>query len=235
MATKMTATEITERINKAQEAVRKLEALIAKREKELPKAEKALAKLDKETQWGEWFDASYKVRTLRDGIVGGKQKLADKTSTLKRWQAKLDEVNAENKKLDEIPEQLKKLQAELATKIKNYHMRRRAFLRDKYSELGWTEFKEQYGWREYDYYLTRGEKDFEQMATKDAYAEAKYWVLNLIYRTEKKVGQITNWHLYFATDSLNGWVEGTKGNANIETITAGGWNIQCLHTRVLVK
>ena len=233
MATKMTATEITERINKTKEAITKLENLIQKRINErLPKLEREWeAETDEHKKY--WKECD--IRHMKEDIENSKKKLEEKKAILKKWQSKLDEVNAENKKLGEIPEQLKKLQQELAEKIKNYHLRRRAYLRAAYKELGWSKFKEEFGWREYDYYLTRGDKDFEAVATKDAYADAKYWVLNLIYRTEKKVGQITKWNLYFATDSLNGWVEGTKGNANIETITAGGWNIQCLHTRVLVK
>ena len=68
MATNMTASEITERINKTQEAIRKLTALIEKREKDLPKAQKKLAGLDKETQWNEWWDVHMKVYNLEDGI-----------------------------------------------------------------------------------------------------------------------------------------------------------------------
>ena len=34
---------------------------------------------------------------------------------------------------------------------------------------------------------------------------------------------------------INGWVEGDKSNVSVETITAGGWNIQCRHFRVLVR
>ena len=52
---------------------------------------------------------------------------------------------------------------------------------------------------------------------------------------KKKVGEITEWKLWFTSKALNGYVTGTKGSATIETIIAGGWNIQRRHNRVLVK
>lgn len=235
MASKMTATEVTERINKTQEAISKLNTLIYKRKKELPKAQKELAKWDKETNWKEWFDAHYKVRTLEDGIEGGQKKLEEKQKTLDKWNKKLEEINAVERKLDEIPEQLKKMQEELAQKIINYDMNRRKFLREKYNEMSYKEFCEEYGWNAHDYYLTRSDEDFEKMVIKDANAEAKEWVLDLIYRVEKKVGEITRWYVYFSQRCLNGYVEGTKGSVKIDTIIAGGYNIQCRHTRVLVR
>jgi tetratricopeptide (TPR) repeat protein len=60
---------------------------------------------------------------------------------------------------------------------------------------------------------------------------------HLMLRVQEVVGDITNAdHLYLANDAeINGYVEGTKGRAEVETITAGGYNIQRLHFRMLVK
>lgn len=230
MATKMTASEITERINKTAEAIAKIEARIQKMEKDLPKAQKKLAGLHKETQRNEWWDAYEKVYRLEDGITGGKDKLKEKQNILKNWQEKLEKANAENKKLMEIPEQLKDLQDQVAKEIAEYNILLKNHIIADREELDFKEFRKQYTMMDI---LLMGKTDEE--IRKDAEHEAKSWVLNLVSRVEKKVGQITKWNLHLASKSLNGWVEGTRGHAKVETITAGGYNIQCLHNRVLVK
>ena len=59
---------------------------------------------------------------------------------------------------------------------------------------------------------------------------------NLFNKVERQVGQITEAHLHIGVDgNINGTVNGEKGNAKVTTIYAGGYNIQCLHYRVLVK
>lgn len=67
-------------------------------------------------------------------------------------------------------------------------------------------------------------------------------LLNLVARVQKKCGKIinaSNLHLntgnWLEGQAINGWIEGEKGNAHVYSITAGGYNIQCLHVRVLVK
>ena len=228
---KMTATEITERINKTQEAIAKIEALITKREQALPKAEANLAKTDRSKNEYEWFEAHCKVSDLQEGIRVGKRKLQDKQKTLKTYQERLEKVVEEESKLMEIPEQLQKLREQVAEDLADIekHFRDRIIADEK--RMTYEDFCKRYSGRER--YITKYLTDEE--IEKEAYHRAKFWVLNLIRRVEDKVGQITKWHLFLADKSLNGWVEGTRGKAVIESIEAGGWNIQCLHTRVLVK
>lgn len=213
MATKMTAAEITERIIKAKEVIAKKEKSIAKLEREIPTL------------------TGYMKECRTDDLHRRKQELEEKQLTLKNWQDKLEQLNAENKKLMQIPEQLKKLQQQIAEEIeeelKNFIDR----MKKDRKELEYREYRKRYKYSvELKYYYMKDEE-----IRKEAVHEAKEWVLDLVHRVEKKVGQITNWNVHVDIRALNGWVEGTKGNATIETIFAGGYNIQCLHTRVLVK
>ena len=58
----------------------------------------------------------------------------------------------------------------------------------------------------------------------------------LVDKVTKHVGEIEDVSdLHIGYDGrINGVVIGSEGNAKIETITAGGYNIQILHYRVLV-
>lgn len=61
--------------------------------------------------------------------------------------------------------------------------------------------------------------------------------LEILVKTYPKVGKILDikFARLGADGSFNGTVFGEKGNCNIETILAGGYNIQRLHYRVLMK
>lgn len=58
----------------------------------------------------------------------------------------------------------------------------------------------------------------------------------IIERTNEIVGQITDAsNLTIGDkDDLNGYIIGTKGTAKVQTIGAGGYNIQCFHFRTLI-
>ena len=59
----------------------------------------------------------------------------------------------------------------------------------------------------------------------------------IIERTNAIVGTITDASnlKIGAKDDLNGYIIGTKGTAKVQTIGAGGYNIQCFHFRTLIN
>ena len=58
----------------------------------------------------------------------------------------------------------------------------------------------------------------------------------IVERTNEIVGTITDAkHLRIGDKGdLNGFIVGTRGTAKVETISAGGYNIQCFHFRTLI-
>ena len=61
---------------------------------------------------------------------------------------------------------------------------------------------------------------------------------DFVARITKEVGEITDvsaLSIGGKQGEINGIVIGKNGKARVETIMAGGYNIQCLHYRVLVK
>ncbi|MFP3728916.1 hypothetical protein U8V72_27390 [Priestia filamentosa] len=66
--------------------------------------------------------------------------------------------------------------------------------------------------------------------------DKKIKMLRLVNRIKKVVGTITDaTELRIGlTGEINGLIVGENGKATVETISAGGWNIQCFHFRTLV-
>ena len=84
----------------------------------------------------------------------------------------------------------------------------------------------------YNVRLGWNEPELEKQLTKDI--TNKYF--KLIDQITKYVGEIIDAsNLSIRRGELNGIIIGSNGKAKVETIGAGGWNIQCFHYRVLVK
>ncbi len=85
--------------------------------------------------------------------------------------------------------------------------------------------------------LRHGSEAFEKQLEALLNEEIKNKRLDLYYRCTAAVGVITDASGLYVGDngSLNGYIEGENGKATVETIVAGGYNIQCRHYRVLVK
>ncbi|MGG1263807.1 hypothetical protein [Brevibacillus laterosporus] len=71
---------------------------------------------------------------------------------------------------------------------------------------------------------------------KDLEEDKKAKMLDLVYRINAVVGTITDASGLRVNQkgNLDGIIVGDKGKAKIETIGAGGWNIQCFHFRTLI-
>lgn len=73
---------------------------------------------------------------------------------------------------------------------------------------------------------------------KDLKREAEMKYDDIIERTNSVVGQITDaseLRIGSTRGELNGFIKGERGKAEVESIMAGGYNIQCLHIRTLIK
>ena len=80
--------------------------------------------------------------------------------------------------------------------------------------------------------IKEGRINIEKMLKDEVNAKRTTFYSKVMHKT----GNIKKADLYIGEDgNINGTVEGTKGKARVETITAGGYNIQCLHYRVLVN
>ena len=77
--------------------------------------------------------------------------------------------------------------------------------------------------------MAKLEKDLDEEANR------KYDFI--IERTNAIVGEITDASdlEVGAKQDLNGYITGTRGRAKVQTIGAGGYNIQCFHFRTLIN
>lgn len=85
-----------------------------------------------------------------------------------------------------------------------------------------------------------GERTIEEAAAKlekDLKQEAERKYDFIIERTNAIVGKITDASglRIGAKEDLNGYIIGERGTAKVQTIGAGGYNIQCFHFRTLIN
>ena len=158
------------------------------------------------------------------------------SKSLEKYNAQMGGAEAEERVLlTEIPDSMKQLQVELVEKWDEWDKNRREFLIDKKRELGYSGFMKKFGRMDYEFtYLT------DEQIHKKNLQDAKVFILDLYRRVKDITGEVTSWDgIYLDNGSngfpaLNGVVIGKEGRARVESILAGGYNIQRLHIRVLV-
>lgn len=230
--------QLQERITKKQEQIKKLEKKIQKLE-DNKTSEKAL---EKEYGWLNHFEErkdEYRTQYQEDmdrEIKRTTRELNEAKETLIKYQNMVAvEIQKENT-IDNLPELFKDFQNYLIAKWDEFDIADRDFYKQKYEELGYGEFIKKYGCSGYE----KKNKTNEEIHNKNI-KDSQTIILDLIDRVSAKTGEITSFkglHLDYNNQGftiLNGTVEGKNGKAKVESITAGGYNIQRLHIRVLVK
>lgn len=178
------------------------------------------------------------ISSLKDDITRGGKEIEATKKTIEKYEGQLaGEIEKESLFLKEIPEVFKSLQDELVTTWDAWDKERRERLRKIFKELGSREaFHRGYTGADYDFQY----KTDDQIHGSNV-RDAKALILDLYNRVKDITGEVTDWSGIRATQGsngftvLNGIVIGKEGRAEVESILAGGYNIQRLHVRVLVK
>lgn len=211
----MTSAELKIRIENANKKIAKKTALIAKKE--------ATIAAGKESEYG--------IQWLRDDIRRLNREIAATQKTIEKYEKQLSGEIEREKRLREIPESMKAMQADLVAQWNEQDKARRQFLSERLAELGYEEFGRRF--KNTGFEFTRLCDDEINRRNEQA---AESLVFNLYCRVLDITGEVTNWRGIRYADGgvLNGIVIGKEGRAKVESIVAGGHNIQRLHVRVLV-
>ena len=194
------------------------------------------------------FDITYKYNDAKDAIVESEKKEPEVEKVYRGWVEKYNNALKFTAEVEEMPEIFKQVIALLATEWTAWDVNDRERMKKMRAELpaykyGMTKEEREEYTRAHNNYrkafpITRENelKQSDEYLYKKNEDEATMYMKDLIHRIKNRVGEITNLeNIHFVGKALNGYVEGTLGKAYIDTILAGGYNIQRLHYRVLVK
>ena len=231
----MTSIELKDRLTKAEEKVTKCENTIERHMKQLEKRQAKLLRVEwmaqymedlKAVMWDEEKRAEYKratgddlywdccdVQSKEEDIKGAKRKLEDQKEVVSNWREKLaKQVEKELTLANEVPEAF-----------------REAMLKSR-KELEYKEFRKQYTYTAEES-LKHTDDEFRKIEER----EADTWLLDLYNRVKEITGEITDCsYIRWGGKCLDGYIVGKNGKASVETIGAGGYNIQRWHLRTLV-
>jgi len=122
------------------------------------------------------------------------------------------------------------LQIELVEQWNKYDFERKQRLKEEYKNLSYKEFSNKYKHSDYEFMHLS-----DKQIIKNNERDARDLIIDLYYRINRITGKIVNWNdIHYSGAALNGIVTGKEGKAKVESILAGGYNIQRLHIRTLV-
>lgn len=230
----MTIAELKERIAKKETQIERKRNTIIKKEKQIAKKQAEIEKLDADSSEARWLDSD--IHWLKEDIKRNTDEIAECEITLAKYKAQLKgEQEKEATFINEVPQAMKDLEANLIDRWDENDKDRREWLKAEYKELGYTEFIKKHHHAGYEF-KSKTDEEIHKANTRDA----RLFIIDLLNRVKAITGEVTNWSEVYLTQGntfpvLNGYVEGKEGRAEVESILAGGYNIQRLHIRTIVK
>ncbi len=211
--------QIEERLEKAQDKLNRKKNTI----------EKKTLKIKKETD-------DFEIEWLKQDIKRLNREVEETETLIEKYQRMLKEAKEKEHTLtSKMPEVFKELQKQLVKEWNEFDKNRRESLRKEYKELGYDEFFRKHGRAGWE---LKNKSDEE--INKDNVRDSENLVIDLYNRVHEITGEIKTWsniRMDYGTHGfpiLTGYVKGKNGTAKVESIFAGGYNIQRLHIRVLV-
>ena len=240
----MTTEELKNRIEKKEAEIAKTEKLLNKYLAEADAEYRGI--IERYLQTGDCTEHRNYLRA-HDMWYGGDTwskaiALYDARKCLEKYQKQLETTNDKENTLTDMPEVLKQFRNNLIERWDRYDLWKKEQIRKEYSDKNieyrtrCMNLRNKWGRGWYDFYQLSDEQIHKNNVTA-----ADTLILNLIDRTIELAGKITDCAgLRIDYDNqgysiINGLVIGEKGKARVESIGAGGYNIQRYHIRVLVK
>lgn len=262
LETKLNSAE--DRLTKAITLKGKYEAKVEKLKNQLEEAGYDINLLDT-YMWSqepyENYELKYSYKNAKEAVKDSERKIKELTQVRDNWKTKLELQKAKDTEFETIPQVIKDFVHNWRLRVYEITLERVTEYEAKYKEIRKLyddSFKYGYGSPEYRELMDKYKKSYQllintygQLVQMIAFKrnkeqelndfldkEEKAKIFDLIARVTKVVGTITDasgLSIGYQNGELNGIVIGTNGKAEVETIGAGGYNIQIFHYRVLVK
>ena len=218
--------------NKIQEIQNKIENITEKINKRVEVLRKIDVKLSQTTD-------EYQRRHLKSDKESGIKKLEKMEQTLYKYVAQKKKLERTNIEVIPVIDEFLNTWKEKAKKEFIKEMEDFENLRDSRNQYSEEEYKKEL--EKFDkvtFYLMNMHPSWRLEELEKLLEEEKNRkLIDLTKRVNKICGKITNADdlLIGNRGDINGIIIGEKGKAEVRTIEAGGYNIQCFHFRVLIR
>ena len=255
----MKAQDIRARLEKVQETITKKQGTLEKYRKKAEKIRSQILEKGWDLEAGryqkqdtpEHNDCYWTFCDLDDaeeGIKRTEKAIQEKLEMLKKYKEQLLEALEKEAERERFPEIFDQYRDVVVADWDAWDARRKERLRKEYDALLADDDLPSVRWKKKSAFMQKnGAHSIEFMRSsaeethKENVQSAERLLTNLWTRVKEIVGTATDWSGLvirmgneYEGAVINGWVNGTDGKAVVETISAGGWNIQKFHYRTLV-